>query len=176
VTRYNGYAVFSECGTYRYELGGDIGAVEPLLVAARTIKPILWVLINPSDADAEEDDPTLRTLVVFSELWGYNRVMVGNLYGYKATVIKDMWQARKSGVDIIGPDNDAHLRQMISVVRRYDGRVMVGWGVPGERARAREVHQMIGEAYCLRTNKDGSPVHPLYQPHRLVPFVWQGVI
>jgi len=182
--RHNGYAVFSACSTYRYELGGDIGPQEPLSlfhtspVSARD--PILWIMANPSKAGAQDTDPTVSTTVVFSEIWGYNRYMVGNLSAFVSTDPRGMKRAHAAGTDIVGPDNDRHLIEMIGRVRSAEqsgrrGRIMVAWGKGADPERVRQVMSLVqGDVYCLKTNQDGSPVHPLYQPHRLEPFVWRA--
>ena len=160
---------------YRYELGGDIGPVEPLLVADRVVKIILWIMLNPSTADAMRDDPTIRTIVKFSELWGYNRLLVGNLYAYRATRPSELFKAMGAGTFITGPANNRSLTEMVDRVRKTGGRVMAAWGAKGRPDRVRQVHAIAGEMWCLTTNNDGSPVHPLYQPHDLTPTVWQGM-
>ncbi len=173
--RFNGYATFSDDGVYRYELGGDIGPVEPLLSVTRQVKLILWIMLNPSTADGIDDDPTIRTIVTFSELWGYNRLIVGNLYAYRATRTRDLFKAMNASTYVVGPGNDRRLARMVERVRVADGRVMAAWGRGGTPRRAQEVHALAGEMWCLKTNNDGSPVHPLYQPHSLVPTVWKGM-
>lgn len=173
--RHNGCAVLSDCGKYRYELGGDIGPVEPLLTDARVVKMILWIMLNPSKADAMVNDQTIRTIVGFSEIWGYNRLLVGNLYAYRETKSKLLWKARQNGVDIVGPQNDFVIPQLVERVRSTGGVVMAAWGAGAEPERVREVMALTGPLMCLRTNKDGSPVHPLYQPHDLKPRPWPGV-
>lgn len=178
MSRRNGSAVFSACGMYRYLLGGDIGPRAPLFEGLSTeLRIILWIMLNPSTADAMEGDQTIDTAVVpFSELWGFDQVLVGNLYAFKSKKPKVMAAAAKRGVNIVGPANDGYISGMVEKTRASNGRVMVAWGANADRARAEAVHALIGEAYCLRTNKDGSPVHPLYQPHRLEPTVWKGYL
>lgn len=173
--RHNGYATFSDCKTYRYELGGDIGPEEPLLAALRVVKPILWIALNPSKAGAIKGDPTVATMVTFSELWGYNRFYLGNLYGFVATFPEDLFKAMKAGVDVVGPRNNVCLTQMVERVRRGGGIIMAAWGGNAKLDRVREVQAIAGEVLCLRVNGDGSPVHPLYQPHDLVPTKWHGM-
>lgn len=172
MARHNGYAVFSKCGTYRYELGGDIG--DPLFKPS-VIRLILWLMLNPSKADAMRDDNTVATIARFSEAWGYHRMMVGNLYAFRATDPRDMERARKAGTDIVGPGNDDALRAMIQRVRDTNGRIMVAWGAKAERERARAVHALTGSVWCLKTNDDGSPVHPLYQRMDSQPRIWEGM-
>lgn len=178
--RHNGYATFSECGKYRYELGGDIGRPQAELlspvVAGRRVKIALWIMLNPSTADAQHDDPTIRNCVFFSEAWGYNRILIGNIYAFRATDPKVMIRAMKSGVDVEGPENNRTLAEMVRRTRLTDGIVMAAWGGDARRARVDVVQQIAGRLSCLRTNNDGSPVHPLYQPHNLTPTVWQGML
>lgn len=56
--------------------------------------------------------------------------------------------------------------------RRFGGEVMAAWGGNAKHDRVKEVQAIAGELKCLRINGDGSPVHPLYQPHSLMPTVW----
>ena len=71
-----GAAGISECGCYRYWL-------------TRTWNPrratLCWVLLNPSTADADRDDPTIRRCQGFARSWGYGGIVVVNLFAYRAT-------------------------------------------------------------------------------------------
>lgn len=176
MSRWNGYAELSGDGLYRYELGGDIGPNEPLLSLTRRLKIILWLMLNPSTADATEDDQTMLAVVDFSERWGYNRVVVGNLYAYRTKHPKLMFRAMKEGVDVVGPMNNLYLTQMVIRTRHTGGRIMAAWGKNGKADRIREVQEIAGELWCLRVNGDGSPVHPLYQPRDLEPTLWRSGI
>lgn len=177
MARRNGSAVFSAVRNaegnevYRYELGGDIG--DPLFVPDM-IKIILWIMLNPSTANAIKDDQTIATIVRFSERWGYHRLMVGNLYAFRTKHPKIMWRAEKSGIDIVGPRNDECLLRMIALVRASGGDIIAAWGKNAKPDRERAVHALAGEMKCLDINLDGTPVHPLYQPSALVPRVWTG--
>jgi len=171
--RHNGFATFSADGLYRYELGGDIGNA-PLFSMNAVRQLILWIMLNPSKAGAVDGDNTVDKIVRFSERWGFGGVMVGNLYGWISTDPKGMKRAQAQGIDVVGPGNDAALVRMIAKVRATHGRIMVAWGASADRARAEAVHLLAGEVYCLATNNDGSPVHPLYQREDLQPILWPG--
>ena len=67
-------AVFSGCGTYRYTLERRWSA-GPLL---------LWVLLNPSTANAQVDDPTNRRGIGFSIKWGYAGCVFVNLFAVRS--------------------------------------------------------------------------------------------
>lgn len=148
-------AVISDCGTYRYRLerhalsGGGAGA-------------IAWIMVNPSTADATQDDATIRKVVGFSERAGAGWLIVGNKFAYRATDVK----ALRSAKDPRGPENDAHLERIM----RDAARVVVAWGPlaklpPALRFRWRAVcriaDQVGRELLCLGTAQDGQPRHPL---------------
>jgi len=73
-----GTAALSACGRYRYELTrqwGDDG------VRGR----VCWIMLNPSTADAEVDDPTIRKCIGFSKRWGFERMVVVNLFAHRSS-------------------------------------------------------------------------------------------
>lgn len=44
-----------------------------------------FVMLNPSTADATNDDPTIRRCTRFAQFWGYGAIEVVNLFAYRAT-------------------------------------------------------------------------------------------
>jgi hypothetical protein len=145
-------ALLSEDGVYRYALWRPVP--EPYMTGE-----ILWVMLNPSTADAERNDNTIRAIVRISRALGYPRLMVGNLYGFRARNPKVM----KRAADPIGPENDTVLRILSARART----VVVAWGThavdPGRRADVlrilRAAHSTV---HCLGTNAGGTPKHPLF--------------
>jgi hypothetical protein len=147
-------AILSDCGTYRYRLERDLGAMIGGATAA-------FIMVNPSTADAEKDDPTIRKVKGFSARMGAGRVIVGNLFAFRATDI-DML---KSASDPVGVENDGHLRRIIGEA----DIVVAAWGQLGKlpprlRRRWAQFHDMATAAgvrlVCLGTAKDGHPLHP----------------
>ncbi len=151
-------AVFSGCGQYRYSLTRGWGeAKHPALC---------WILLNPSTADATNDDPTIRRCIGYAKAWGYDFMYVVNLFAFRATSPKDM----KAATDPVGPDCDRWIWDAVS----GSNKVIAGWGQHGtHRGRSGEVRQMLMSAgvplYCLKRAKDGQPMHPLYLPANLEP-------
>ena len=72
-------AILSACGLYRYTLTRDAA----LLGSGR----MLFISLNPSVADAERNDPTVRKDIGFASRAGARYVDLGNLYGYNKTLI-----------------------------------------------------------------------------------------
>lgn len=145
-------AIISACGTYRYLLTRP---TENMLPERGTA---LFVMLNPSTADATEDDPTIRRCRGFARAWGCAGLTVANLYALRST---DPAALRRHA-DPVGPDNDMYLSRL---GREY-GDVVCAWGKHASPERVAAVVALLNAAgarlWCLGANKDGSPKHPLY--------------
>jgi hypothetical protein len=148
-------AKLSACGTYRYAL-------------ARTWNPVLgavlFILLNPSDADAIDDDATVRKCIGFTHRWGHGAVWIANMFAYRTPKPAALRRAQRSGVDIVGPLN----REAILANAADASRIVVGWGANAVSwapyaaqvvgaVRARVAHPVE----CLGLTNDGMPRHPL---------------
>ena len=142
-------AVISECGQYRYMLKRVWGK-GPMLP---------FCMLNPSTADAEQDDPTIRRCIGFAKREGYGGIIVVNLFAFRATSPKVM----QSAAFPFGPDNHWHLSEVAKAAKLYDVPIICAWG---SNARGDTVMQIFREAgtrtVCFGKTKDGSPRHPLY--------------
>lgn len=139
-------AIISECGRYRYALTRRWGP-DPQAI---------WIMLNPSTADATMNDPTIRRCMTFSKSFGYGALTVVNLYAWRATNPAEL---KMSGRDVVGPENDSILRSLAST----GWPVIAAWGTRADPGRARHVIQLVGaHLLCLGTTKDGHPKHPLY--------------
>lgn len=153
-------ALISECGLYRYRLSrswGDGGKV-------------CWVMLNPSTADANEDDATIRKCVGFSARMGFGEMDVVNLFACRATNPEDI----KKFDDPVGPDND---HQILSAALGA-ARTIVAWGTYGSYLeRGREVIRMLygGGILCkaFDVTKFNQPKHPLYIPYNTKLFTFR---
>ena len=156
-------AVISDCGRYRYRLTRDLSP---------NPRTATFILLNPSTADATNDDPTIRRCIGFARQWGCGRLAVLNLFAFRATDPSEMKRAE----DPVGPENRAWFERTL-IDDLSIGPVVCGWGVHGDlRDQDRVVLgwlEVFGiQPLALGTTKDGHPRHPLYLPAgaRLVPF------
>jgi hypothetical protein len=150
-------AIFSECGAYRYHLWRNW----------REGDRICWLMLNPSTADAKENDPTITKCLGFSKRWGYGGLDVVNLYGYRST---DPGRLREA-TDPVGPRND----RIIEQVARSVSLVICAWGANG-RTRANSITRrlrMLGiELHHIGLTAKGHPYHPLMVPYNQPLSVW----
>ena len=145
--------VFSSDRRYRYTL---LHRWDDLLTPAVS-QGIAWICLNPSTADEDQLDPTLRRIQHFSAAWGHTHFVMLNAFAYRATDPADM----KAAADPVGPDNDHWIAHWAG---RVD-RIMLGWGEHGVHlGRHVRVLELLDPAkvYCLARNASGQPKHPLY--------------
>ncbi len=160
-----GTAILSECGTYRYVLTRQIS--QPM----RWIKRALFIMLNPSTADATQNDATIRRCKGYAKDWGCTDLTVVNLFAYRATDPVEMTKAAARGVDIIGPDNESHIHQQIEL--HQHGVIIAAFGAhPLAARRARAIEDMMARTKALKLTKAGWPCHPLYLKADLKPMEW----
>lgn len=156
-------AIISDCKKYRYRLErGD-----PLKPA------IAFIMVNPSTADEEMDDATIRKVAGFTERAGYEHFIVGNLFAFRATDIKALRTVR----DPVGPDNDDHLDRIMREAMIH----IVAWGTLAKlpenlRRRWVDVVRIADRARCklhsIGVNADQHPKHPLMTSYEEVMAPW----
>lgn len=153
------WAEISDDGSYRFVLGRRWDVDLPECV---------FIMLNPSTADATEDDPTIRRCVNFAKSLGCGSLLVGNLYAFRATDPRDLFRAADPTG---GAKNDAVLTDLLS-----RGEVVIaGWGVHAKSERVAEVIRLPGaeRIVALGATKNGAPRHPLYIPASATPSVWR---
>lgn len=168
------HADLSDDGMYRYYLGRTWG---PSVVGGH--RSLAFIMLNPSTADAEQDDPTIRKCVGFARRLGYNGISVFNLYALRATDPKVLLSAVRAGRDAVGPDNDGRLRTMLAARQSAGHHVVAAWGAHAPDPRVRQVLDMPGSrALCsLALTAKGVPRHPLmlgYEGATLRPLIDGG--
>ena len=151
-------AVISECEKYRYSLWRGWDETKPW---------VHFIGLNPSTADAEKDDPTIRRCINYAKDWGYGALGMLNLFAYRATSPKEMMKAD----DPIGPENDKYLQ----IASETPWLIIAAWGTHGGyRHRDKEIIQLIPDLHILALTKHGMPRHPLYLKRDLLPIVWKS--
>jgi hypothetical protein len=133
----------------------------------------MFVMLNPSTADADVDDPTIRRCIGYAKAWGCGGLWVGNLFAFRATNPRGLLEVE----DPVGPHNDDYL---LGMAYRSD-LVVAAWGANAGRpqlmGRAEHVTDFLtsrGKALCvLRWLKCKQPSHPLYLPKGLQPQRWK---
>jgi hypothetical protein len=148
-------AVISECGKYRYSL---------IRVWDESKPCVLFIMLNPSTADAENDDPTIRRCIGFAESWGYGGLYVVNLFALRATNPQELLSAPF----VVGVENERWFRRISylahlvicawgngRIINKLQQRLDHNWKPLSWIDQAKALHY-------LELAKDGTPKHPLY--------------
>lgn len=160
-----GSADFSPDGRYRWSLTREWDARKRL---------VNFVMLNPSTADAEHNDPTTTRCIDFARRLDFGRLVLTNLYAWRATDPRDLDIAQ----DPVGELNDF----TITYEARRADQVVVAWGAiaSSRTPRARQVVGLLRAAgvqlYALGTTQSGQPRHPLFVQREEVPVSWQASI
>lgn len=132
--------------------------------------PYLNVIgLNPSTADENIDDPTIRRCVDYAKRWHCGGLFMTNLFAYRATKPKDMMGQR----DPIGSDNDHWIIETACAA----GTILCAWGNDGfHRNRQSDAMRLLQdyELKCLGFNSNQTPKHPLYQRADAEPILFIG--
>lgn len=175
-----GSALFSPDEKYRYTLTRTfLGPNNGLPVNP---KSVMFIMLNPSTADAAEGDPTIRRCMTYARDWGYDKLIVCNLFGLRATDPRQLYRE----YDPIGADNDRHIEAMLILNRRAHKTpgytlpshewplVVCAWGDHGKlggrgTVMIQNLRQMGIAPHYLALNASGQPSHPLYLKKDLQP-------
>lgn len=173
-------ASFSPCGRYRWWLQRTWQPQRPTLV---------FVGLNPSRADGQRDDPTLRRLLAYGRRWGFGRLEVVNLFGAVATIPA----ALRRFSDPVGSENEAWIRRCLGRPAAWCSEALperssagaeppgpagallwLGWGNGGawwgrDRALQALVAEFAIRPFALGRTASGQPRHPLYCPAAMTP-------
>lgn len=140
-------AILSPDWRYRYTLTRAWGS---------QTDPVLWVMLNPSTADHQVDDPTIRRCISFSQRLGFDAMVVVNLYALRATDPKELWLAE----DPVGERNDYWISWAVAATTM----TIAAWGANARQDRVDQVRPLLCNTWTLGLTKLGAPRHPLYLP------------
>lgn len=133
---------------YRYTLWRVFTSVPPKRI-------FCCIGLNPSVADEDLDDPTIRRVIAFAKREQCDALVMLNIFAFRATDPEVMRAAN----DPIGPENDEWLLRCTSIA----AITIAAWGTHGEfKKRGAQVAAKIPGLYCLGTTANGFPRHPLY--------------
>lgn len=137
-------AIISPCGRYRYRLERDVPSPNPEGVLRG--KVVAFFGVNPSTADADTDDATVRKWRGFCQGWGVARFIVGNVFAYRATDVRQVtvWPA----------DRAENLGHQSAILRDADILVPC-WG--SRTKLPRELHHYL-DTTLYRLRQGGKPV------------------
>jgi len=150
-------AKFSEDGRNRYWLSRIWDVNKPC---------IAFIGLNPSTANAEKDDPTIRRVISFATKWGYGGVWMLNCFPFVTAYPKEI---------AIDYDQFEINERYIAEIGNNCTEVIFAWGnfkEPFQHARDAVLMRMFPNAKALQKNKNGSPKHPLYVKGDVVPVLF----
>lgn len=155
-------ALFDEDRVHRFLLWRNW---EPLL-------PQMMVIgLNPSTADEELDDPTIRRCIGFARDLGYGGLIMANVFPYRSTDPKKLPPAVEQPMKA----NQNYILEAAAGLSTHGGIIVAAWGTGPvwRRWHGRQLAKLIRFRgillHCFRRTKAGDPAHPLYLPKSLRP-------
>lgn len=149
-------AIFSKDRIHRYVLIREWDLSKPSLMI---------VALNPSTADEKKNDPTVTRCIGFAKKWGFGKLLMMNIFAFRATLPKDLFNSENP----IGDENDHWLKKLI----KQADKVVLAYGNHGKfKNRHDEILKMIDNPYCIKKTKTEMPGHPLYLKYTKGPIIY----
>lgn len=146
-----GGAVFDGTGKYRYSLSRSWD---------RKLEKAVFIMLNPSKADAEINDPTIRRCISFAHKMNCGSLEVVNLFAYRTAYPQELRACRRP----VGKLNDKYITE----AAQNAAVIVVAWGNWGSLHRRNE--EVLGllqgsvPIMCFGMTLQGHPRHPLFLP------------
>lgn len=139
-------------------------------------KACVFIMLNPSTADGEADDPTIRKCVGFASRWRYEKLIVVNLFAYRATKPAEVLRLFHTE----NPVGDRNQEAVERAIHRA-GRIVCAWGSHGRHLEQDQT--MLGwldkagveRLYALGYDAKGNPRHPLMVPYDTAPVIYDAL-
>lgn len=146
-------ATLSDCGKYRYWLERRWSKSHPMV----------FVMLNPSTANASVDDPTIRRCINFARREDHGGIVVVNLFGLRSTDPKFLKEAH----DPVGPENGRNIGTALLMAATTSNRIICAWGSSEfARTQAQSLRRRAADfnvkLMCLGVTLKNHPRHPLY--------------
>lgn len=156
------FATFSDCKKYRFTL---------LRIWDESLPLILFVMMNPSTADENVNDPTVAKCMRYARKWGYGGLYIGNVCAYRAT-------DKKALLDILDPVGAINILSVMDMAKKADLTIIAHGQLPNRlQFHADNMCDKLRESeiklHVLKLSKDGIPCHPLFLSEQLIPEAWQ---
>jgi hypothetical protein len=145
-------AIISDCGLFRYQLYRCWDDRKPC---------VTWIMLNPSTADDKVDDMTIMKCIAFSEIFGFGKMIVVNLYAFRT---KSPQLLERHGYPV-GPENDVHI---VSAMFNSE-MIIAAWGAHGRgKQRAKDIMALTAsrDVMALKLLHGAVPGHPLMLPYK----------
>ena len=155
-------AIISEDRRYRYTLSRLWDHEQSV---------IMFIMLNPSTLDAEQDNPTIRRCTNFAKAWGYGGLHITNLFAYRSKIPQDLLEVK----DPVGVFNHNHIIEL----SKKCGACVCAWGNAPiihkmqQRNKIIDLSEILIPCYCLGLTKYGTPKHPLYMKKNSVLSVYK---
>lgn len=147
-------AFFTEDKEYRFSLSRFWNLQKPY---------ILFIGLNPSRADENKDDPTIRRLMDFAKSFDCGGMYMTNLFPFVSHDPEMLYSYYPSGTTTGYREENLWV---IDIVSKTCAKVVFCWGAFDILKVAPEnmnrVVEAFPDAYCFGHTKDGFPKHPLY--------------
>jgi len=116
-------------------------------------------MLNPSVADENQDDPTIRKCIGFTDRGGYHGFTVVNVFAIRSTDPRGLLKV----ADPVGPDNLLTIERMLNQKPKL---VVCAWGNPPSGVSKMAFERVLKlvmpyDPRCLGRTKSGQPRHPL---------------
>ncbi|MCQ0091027.1 DUF1643 domain-containing protein [Roseovarius sp. M141] len=153
-------AVYSDCERYRYAL---------TRVWDETGKRAHFIMLNPSTATEEANDPTVERCERRARALGFGAFRVTNIFAWRDTDPRAM----RAAADPVGAANDAAILEGCD----WADTIVAAWGTHGaHQGRGASVAALLAatgrDVHHLGLTKDGHPRHPLYISYARQPDLW----
>ena len=113
---------------------------------------ILFIMLNPSSADENIDDPTTKKVISYSKKWGYGGLHICNLYTYRTTSPKILFDIPKN--------KRGSNKNEIKKYAKKCSKIVYAWG--NKEKVPSWLNQMVPNPSFIELSKEGVPKHPLY--------------
>jgi len=149
-------AKFSDCGKYRFWLSR---------IWENRLPKLMLIGLNPSTANAETDDPTIRSIIRIVGYNGFGGFYMTNLFPYITPKPSELDRSDK----MLDYNDHILMRLRIGIPN-----ICFCWGTFDVLGRDKVIKELFPHASCLGMNKDGSPKHPLFLKTKtdLIPYIY----